>query len=71
MTTPRTNPRTNCECEHLSHFNSRVTTPGGEEGHTYWAKYDRQELKPVKTDYGTFHVCARCSQDCMKGEPPK
>lgn len=55
-----------CECEHLSHVNSRVGTPNGNEGHAFWSRFDPEELQPIKTALGTFKVCHRCSQDCMK-----
>jgi hypothetical protein len=67
-----------CECEHIAHgdmfgkpediaFRNR-TTPNGNPGHKFGAKYDSSYLQTVNTIYGTYHVCRDCAQDCWLDE---
>ena len=43
-----------CDCENVSHFEPKIH--GG--GHPYGA--ETQRTVPVKTDWGTFRLCADC-----------
>ena len=56
---------TNCECEHVSHLDTNARTPNGNPGHIYGAA-GWLNLQPVKTPYGTFHVCKDCADDCLR-----
>lgn len=44
-----------CQCEHSSHFDGK--------NHKYGLKVN---TSPVKTEYGTFHVCKHCADTCYK-----
>lgn len=44
-----------CQCEHASHFDGK--------NHKYGIK---SVVIPVKTEYGTFHVCKKCADTCYK-----
>lgn len=52
-----------CECEHAAHFERDKRTPNGNPGHKWGAKFATRV--PVKTPYGTFHVCVDCASDCL------
>lgn len=48
---------TNCACEHVSHFDDGE---GETERHEYGTVPAAAE---IKTDFGTFRVCAQCAED--------
>jgi hypothetical protein len=53
-----------CECEHVSHFEHDKRSPNGNPTHKYGQKFYEHHMTIVKTEYGTFHVCKDCANDC-------
>jgi hypothetical protein len=74
MTHQEETPVRACQCEHHSHFETKTSDPmqqsryyGGHRDstvHTYGAP--ARELQPVKTPFGTFHVCQTCADTCYR-----
>jgi hypothetical protein len=58
-----------CECEHVSHFDKKKRSPAGNPNHRYGTKFAESFITPVKTPYGTFHVCDDCAKDCLAISP--
>jgi hypothetical protein len=55
-----------CECEHASHdWDNEVLTPHGKVGHPSYLQFYVDKLTHVKTEFGVFRVCERCSADCL------
>lgn len=54
-----------CQCEHIAHFEQSKRTPNGNPGHRYAARFNPATMKIVKTECGTFHICADCEKDCL------
>jgi hypothetical protein len=53
-------PARKCQCKHRSHFDlNKVSTC-----HNYGVP--ARELQPVKTEFGTFHVCQTCADTCWR-----
>lgn len=46
-----------CECEHKKHFDPNVGT------HPYMAILST--VLPIKSIYGTYHVCEDCAKNCI------
>ena len=58
-----------CQCNHVSHFDTTKRTPRGAWAHKYGAKWAPPALVVVETDVGPFRVCAGCRQDCYAHQP--
>lgn len=48
-----------CQCEHVSH----IEPDRHNVAHEYYAPVP--SVQPVKTPFGTFHVCTDCAGDCL------
>lgn len=55
-----------CQCEHIAHFESDKRTPNGNPSHRADSFFHLDFIEPVKTPYGTFHVCRDCANDCYE-----
>ncbi len=53
-----------CECEHITHFDSTFATTDGSPDHRYGAHFEIDDVRPVKTIWGTFVVCTECDTKC-------
>lgn len=54
-------PRPGCQCEHVDHFDESVDA----EKHPFNSPI-ASEPQAVRTAFGTYTVCERCANTCLK-----
>jgi len=59
-----------CQCEHVCHIEDLERSPNGKRDvHAYGQAFTEHNIVPVLTEYGTFHVCLDCANDCYAQYP--